>query len=72
MGRLQTSDTLTAKFPLWNHGLIEFKVTPCVNDFLVASVVDNNAGVTPSEFIHAPERVNREEEAVDGIPVKLY
>jgi hypothetical protein len=37
-------------------------------NLLVLSFSDHNTRITPAKVVHAPERVQREEEAVDRVP----
>lgn len=38
-------------------------------DLLIATFTNDNTSITPGEVIHAPKRVDRQEEAVYGITV---
>jgi hypothetical protein len=51
------------------HRIIEFLIL-VHDDFLVFTLPDNQASVTPTKFVHAPEGVDRKEEAVHRIPSK--
>lgn len=58
---------LTAKLLEGNHGLIELVIL-VYNDLLLLAFTNHKTGVSPTEFIHAPERVYGKEEAVYWIP----
>jgi hypothetical protein len=55
--------TLTAKLLERDHRFIEFGII--IHDHLLAiSFADHQTGSTPTEIVHAPEGVYRQEEAV--------
>jgi hypothetical protein len=61
--------TRTAEFLERNHRLV-ILVVVIDDNFLVAAFADNQTRVTPTEVVHAPERVDREEETVDRITAR--
>ena len=48
-----------------NHGFVEFLLVR--DDLLVLALTNNDTGVTPTELVHAPERIDGKEETVNRI-----
>jgi len=63
MGGTSTSKQLTTEFFQWNHRFIELPIL-IHDDLLVTAIADDNAGISPGEIVHAPKRVDRQEETV--------
>jgi len=59
---------LTAPLLVRNHGFVEFHFVGVTDNLLVLSVVKYDTGITPTEFVHAPEGVERQEETVYRVP----
>ncbi len=49
-----------------NHRLVEFLVF-VDNDLLLFTFADDETRVTPTELVHTPEGIDREEESVYGV-----
>ena len=64
--QLDAPRLLTAELLQWNHGVVELLVV-VHDDLLVVAFTDNETRVTPTEVVHAPERVDRQEERVDRV-----
>lgn len=60
--------SLTTPLLVRDHGFIEFHFVGVTDNLLVLSVVKYDTGVTPTEFVHAPEGVERQEETVNRVP----
>jgi len=58
--------TLTAKFLEWNHRVIVLLIFIHEN-LLVITFADDQTCVSPTEIIHAPERIDRQEETVNRV-----
>ena len=58
----------TAELLQGYHGVIELLVV-IHNDFLVVAFTDDETSVTPTEVVHAPERVHGKKQTVHRIPV---
>lgn len=58
----------TTKLLKRDHGFIEDFIVLDEN-LLVLSFSNHNTRIPPTKVIHAPERVYREEEAVDRVPM---
>ena len=63
--------TLTAELLERNHGVVELLVI-VHDDLLIIAFANNKTGVTPTEVVHAPESVDREEETVDRVREDVY
>jgi hypothetical protein len=50
------------------HRLVELHVVGG-NDFLATAIIEHDTRVTPAKLIHPPERIQRQEKAVDRVPV---
>lgn len=58
---------LTTELLERDYRLVEFVVV-IYDDFLIRSVSDDQTGVAPAEVVHPPERIQRQEERVNGVP----
>jgi hypothetical protein len=56
----------TTEFLERYHGFI-ILVVLVYNDLFVAALTNNKTGITPTEIVHAPERINGQEETVDYV-----
>lgn len=61
----------TTEFFERNHGLVELLIL-VRDDLLVLAFTNNNASVTPTELVHAPERIDRKEETVNRVSNRIH
>lgn len=64
-----TTETRTAEFLEWDHRLV-ILVVVVHDNLLVATLANDQTRVTPTEVVHTPEGVDREEQTVHRVPTR--
>ena len=58
---------LTVPLLVRNHGFVELHFVGITDNLFVLSVIQDDTCITPTELVHAPERVQRQEETVNRV-----
>lgn len=59
---------LTTPLLVRDHRFVEFHFVGVSNNLFVLSVIKHDTRGTPTELVHAPEGVERQEETVNRVP----